>query len=46
MAVKTDGNGRRWVELDVVSTATPEQAWRAVSTGAGFSAWLTRATPR
>jgi len=44
MAVKKDGNGRRWVEMDVVLQASPEQVWKAVSTGAGYTAWFTRTT--
>jgi uncharacterized protein YndB with AHSA1/START domain len=44
MAVKTDDRGRRWVEMDVVLEAAAEQVWRAVSTGAGYTAWFTRTT--
>ena len=44
MAVKTDDSGRRWVEMDVVLQATPEQVWSAVATGAGYTAWFTRTT--
>jgi uncharacterized protein YndB with AHSA1/START domain len=44
MAVRTDGGVNRWVEMHVVLQATPEQVWRAVATGAGYTAWFTRTT--
>jgi uncharacterized protein YndB with AHSA1/START domain len=44
MAVKTDDSGKRYVEMDVVLQATPEQVWHAVATGAGYTAWFTRTT--
>ncbi|MBC8026066.1 MAG: SRPBCC domain-containing protein [Steroidobacteraceae bacterium] len=43
MAVKTDGS-KRWVEMDVILQAAPEQVWKAVATGAGYTAWFTRTT--
>ncbi|MGV3707550.1 MAG: SRPBCC family protein [Gemmatimonas sp.] len=41
MAIRKDGTGKRWVEMDVVLPATPEQVWHAVATGNGNAAWFT-----
>src|SRR4051794_35994470 len=40
MPVKRDASGRRFVEAHVEVAATPEDAWHAVGTGPGVSAWL------
>jgi uncharacterized protein YndB with AHSA1/START domain len=44
MPVKTDGTGKRWIEMEFVAPGTPEQLWQAMATGAGNTAWFTRAT--
>jgi uncharacterized protein YndB with AHSA1/START domain len=44
MAVKTGDHANRYVEMDVVLQATPEQVWHAVASGAGYTAWFTRTT--
>lgn len=43
MAIKSNEAGRRWVEVDLVVPATPEQLWEAVATGPGNTAWFVRA---
>jgi uncharacterized protein YndB with AHSA1/START domain len=44
MPVKTDGLGRRWVEVEFLVPGTPEQVWQAIATGPGSSAWFTPTT--
>lgn len=44
MALKKDGDGRRWVEVEFLVPGTPEQVWRAIATGPGMSAWFTPAS--
>jgi len=44
MPIKKDGTGKRWVEMEFVAKATPEQIWNAMATGAGNSSWFTKAT--
>lgn len=44
MPIRSDGKGRRWVEMSLVAPGTPEQVWRAMATGAGNTAWFTNAT--
>lgn len=44
MPVKKDAAGRRWVEMELVVPGKPEQVWRAVATGPGYTAWFTPAT--
>jgi uncharacterized protein YndB with AHSA1/START domain len=44
MPIKTDGTGKRWVEMDFLVPGTPEQVWQAMATGAGNAAWFTNAT--
>jgi uncharacterized protein YndB with AHSA1/START domain len=41
MPLKRDGSIRRWVEMELVLPASAEQAWHAVATGPGLSAWFT-----
>lgn len=41
MALKKDGEGRRWVEMEFLVPGTPEQVWHAIATGPGMSAWFT-----
>lgn len=41
MALKKDGDGRRWVEMEFLVPGTPEQVWQAIATGSGMSAWFT-----
>lgn len=41
MPVKKDGAGKRWVEMELVVSGTPEQVWEAIATGPGYSAWFT-----
>ena len=44
MPIKTDGNGKRWIEMEFIVPGTPEQVWQAVATGPGTTSWFTRAT--
>ncbi len=44
MPIKTDGTGKRWVEMEFVTPGTPEQLWEAMATGPGNTAWFTKAT--
>ena len=44
MAIKKDGTGNRWVEMEFVTPGTPEEVWQAMATGPGNAAWFTRAT--
>ncbi|UXA18450.1 SRPBCC domain-containing protein [Mycobacterium sp. SMC-4] len=41
MALKKDGDGRRWVEMEFPVPGTPEQVWQAIATGPGMTAWFT-----
>lgn len=41
MAVKHNNTGKRWVEMELLATGTPEQLWQAMATGLGMSAWFT-----
>lgn len=43
MPLKKDEKGQRWVEMELVLPATPEQLWQAIATGPGTTAWFTRA---
>lgn len=40
MSVKKEPSGRRSVEIEVEVPGTPEEVWRAISTGPGISCWL------
>jgi uncharacterized protein YndB with AHSA1/START domain len=40
MPVKTEDNGRRYVEAEVEVPGTPEEVWRAIATGPGVSSWF------
>jgi uncharacterized protein YndB with AHSA1/START domain len=40
MSVKKEANGRRSVQVEVEVPGTPEQAWQAIATGPGVSAWF------
>jgi len=42
MPIKKDGTGKRWVELELLTSGTPEQVWQALATGPGNAAWFTR----
>jgi uncharacterized protein YndB with AHSA1/START domain len=42
MAIKQDGRGKRWVEMEYVVPGTPEQVWQALATGPGNAAWFTK----
>jgi activator of Hsp90 ATPase-like protein len=44
MAIRKDGTGKRWVEMELIAQGTPEQVWHAMATGPGNSAWFTNAT--
>jgi len=44
MAIKKEPNGRRSIQVEVVVPGTPEQVWRAISTGAGVSSWFVPTT--
>lgn len=40
MSLKTEGNGRRSIEVQVEVPGTPEEVWQAIATGPGISAWF------
>lgn len=40
MSVKREPSGRRSVSVEVEVPGTPEDAWRAVATGPGITAWF------
>lgn len=40
MPIKKDGNGQRWVEMDLLVPGTPEHVWAAIATGPGNTAWF------
>ena len=40
MAVKRDGDGRRYVEAEVEVPGSPEEVLRALATGDGISSWF------
>jgi len=40
MSVKTDGSGKRWIEVEVDVPGTPEQVWEAIATGPGVTSWF------
>ncbi len=40
MSVKKEANGRRSIQVEVEVPGTPEEVWRAISTGPGISAWF------
>lgn len=42
MPIKTDGTGRRWVEMELLVPGTPEQVWHAMATGPGYTAWFVK----
>lgn len=44
MPIHHDDSGKRWVEMDFVVSATPEEVWQAMATGPGNSAWFTPTT--
>jgi uncharacterized protein YndB with AHSA1/START domain len=44
MPIKKDETGKRWVEMEFVAPGTPEHVWQAMATGAGNTAWFTKAT--
>jgi uncharacterized protein YndB with AHSA1/START domain len=43
MPIKKDASGKRWVEMELLVPGTPEQVWRALATGPGYTAWFTKA---
>lgn len=43
MSVKKEANGRRSIQVEAEVPGTPEEVWRAISTGPGISAWFTPA---
>lgn len=42
MPIKKDETGKRWVEMEFITSGTPEQVWRAMATGPGYTAWFTK----
>src|SRR5687768_16935617 len=40
MSVKKEASGRRSVQVEVEVPGTPEEVWRAISTGPGVSSWF------
>jgi len=44
MGVRSDGTGRRWVEVEVEVPGTPEEVWEAIASGPGISSWFVPTT--
>ena len=44
MAIKKDGSGKRWVEMELTVPGTPEEVWNAIATGNGNTGWFTKTT--
>lgn len=44
MPLKKDASGRRLVEMVLDVPGTPEEVWRAIATGPGFTAWFVPTT--
>ena len=40
MSVNTGDNGRRFVQVEVEVSGSPEQVWKAIATGPGISSWF------
>lgn len=40
MSVKKEPSGRRSIQVEIEVPGTPEEVWRAISTGPGISAWF------
>src|SRR5262245_26841549 len=40
MSVKKEPSGKRSVQVEVEVQGTPEEVWRAISTGPGISSWF------
>ena len=40
MSIKKESSGRRSVQVEVEVPGTPEEVWKAISTGPGISAWF------
>jgi uncharacterized protein YndB with AHSA1/START domain len=43
MPLKKDENGKRWVEMSLLVSTTPERLWDAIATGQGYAAWFAKA---
>jgi len=43
MSVKKEPSGKRSVQVEVEVPGTPEEVWRAISTGEGISSWFVQA---
>lgn len=42
MPIKKDpASGKRWVEMEFIASGTPEELWRLMATGPGYTAWFT-----
>lgn len=42
MPMHQDGTGKRWVEMQLLLSGTPEQVWQAFATGPGNTGWFTK----
>lgn len=40
MNIKKDPSGRRYAQVEIEVPGTPEEVWKAISTGPGISSWL------
>lgn len=40
MGVQKDNTGRRWVEVEIEVSGTPEEVWEAIASGPGISSWF------
>ncbi|MGE0283671.1 MAG: SRPBCC domain-containing protein [Rhizobiaceae bacterium] len=40
MSLKKDADGKRYVEMELELSATPEEVWHAMATGQGYAAWF------
>lgn len=43
MPIRKDGTGKRWIEMELIVPATPEQVWHAMATGEGNAGWFVKA---
>ena len=43
MPLKKDASGKRWVEMELILSASPDEVWRAFATGPGYAAWFIKA---
>jgi uncharacterized protein YndB with AHSA1/START domain len=40
MSVQKGESGKRWIQVEVEVSGTPEEVWKAIATGPGISSWF------